>query len=52
MTNRNIFRNAICLVAGVLLFAFGASRMISCPVEQVARLMYAAQQAQTAEAGR
>ena len=40
MTNRNIFRHAVCLVAGVLLFAFGASRMISGPVEQVAQSMH------------
>lgn len=52
MTDRNIFRHAVCLVAGVLLFAFGASRMISGPVEQVTRLMHATQQTQTAEAGR
>lgn len=51
MNIKRDIRNAVFLVAGVLLFAFGASRMISGPVEQMARVMHGTQ-TQTAEAGR
>lgn len=42
MTDRNLIRHAVCLVAGVLLFAFGASRMLSGPVQSVASAVKAA----------
>lgn len=37
MSNAAILRHAVFLTLGVLLFAFGASRMIAGPVEQVAK---------------
>lgn len=43
---------AALLMAGIVAFSYGAARAISGPVEQVAKLMHAAQQTQTAEAGR
>lgn len=37
MTTANLLRHAAFLVAGVLLFAFGASRMLSGPVQTIAK---------------
>lgn len=37
MSNATILRHAVFLTLGVLLFAFGASRMIAGPVAQVAK---------------
>lgn len=39
MTTINLLRHAAFLVAGVLLFAFGASRMLTGPVQQVADIL-------------
>jgi len=39
MKTLTLWRHAACLTAGVLLFAFGASRMLSGPVQQVADLL-------------
>lgn len=37
MSNATILRHAAFLTLGVLLFAFGASRMLAGPVQQVAK---------------
>ena len=39
MKTLTLWRHAAFLTAGVLLFAFGASRMLSGPVQQVADLL-------------
>lgn len=39
MKTLTLWRHAAYLTAGVLLFAFGASRMLSGPVQQVADLL-------------
>lgn len=39
MKTVNLWRNSALLVGGVLLFAFGASRMLASPVQQVARIL-------------
>ena len=37
MTTANLIKHAACLMAGVLLFAFGASRALSGPAQQIAK---------------
>jgi hypothetical protein len=39
MKTLTLWRHAACLVAGVLLFAFGASRALSAPVQQTVDLL-------------
>lgn len=39
MKTVNLWRNSALLVGGVLLFAFGASRMLTGPVQQVADIL-------------
>ena len=39
MKTLTLWRHAAYLTAGVLLFAFGASRMLSGPVQQVAEII-------------
>lgn len=51
----NRYRNlplAASLVAGVLLFAFGASRLITAPAQVIADAMHHAGPTRTAEVGR
>lgn len=39
MSNATILRHAVFLTVGVLLFAFGAARMLTGPVQQVADIL-------------